>query len=125
MAKVRDWPESMKDDCFLRGLNAERVAKALDHDDPPTLVSWIQLAAEVESHQHLMKLICQNQQPAGKKAESHPKKEAKRHGRNQVRSAFLPRVLPPLRGIGEFWSKVPISLSKPPWDQVPPRKLLG
>lgn len=49
VAKVRDWSENMEVDYFRNGLNADLVAKALDHDGRSTLVGWIQVASEAES----------------------------------------------------------------------------
>lgn len=58
---ARNWPETMKVDYYRTGLNPEIMVKVLEQADLPTLVGWIQLAAEVESRQHLVKAIHQHQ----------------------------------------------------------------
>lgn len=47
VAKLRDWPESMKMDYYRDGLNVDIMTKVLELDNPDTLVGWIQLAIEV------------------------------------------------------------------------------
>lgn len=72
VAKLQDWPETMKVDYYRNGLNPDIMIKVLERADPPTLVDWIRLAAEVESCQKLVKAIRQHQQPVAH-SETRPK----------------------------------------------------
>lgn len=72
VVRLHGWPETMMVDYYRNGLNPDIMAKVLEQADPPTLVEWIQLAAEVESCQQLVKAIHQQQQQMTK-PEGRPK----------------------------------------------------
>lgn len=84
VAKLRDWPENLKVDCFRNGLNPDIMSKVLYQANHPTLVGWNQLAAEVKSQQCLVKSIRQTQYtPPGKKLESKPRSSSRESTQEQ------------------------------------------
>lgn len=63
-AKLHNWPESLLVDYYCDRMSSEIMSKAIEQANPDTLVSWIQLAVEIEARQCSIKSLRQARSPA-------------------------------------------------------------